>query len=164
MGVVGGELAVHHVPTGVVVFLQAEQADVAADDAGRAERRHMGGQDALAELVLHVGDGAVEVGVAGVQLGQRDDPGEVGGGALLPQGLRGTVDAVRGGDHEDRGVRGPDARAQLADEVGVARGVEQVHQYVAGDQGGQVELGGALGVLLLAAVAGEAGLEQLLEQ
>jgi len=102
--------------------------------------------------------------VAGVQLGQGDDARQVGDSALLPQGLGGAVDAVRRRDDEDGRVCCPDARAQLADEVGVAGGVEQVHQHVAGHQRGQVELGGALGVLLLAAVADDAGLEQLFEQ
>ena len=119
----------------------------------------MGGQHALTELVLGVRDGGVEVGVAGVQLGQRDDPGQVGNGAFLPEGLGCAVDAVRCGDHEDGCVSCTDAGAELTDEVGVAGGVKEVHEHVAGHQRGKVELGRALPVLLLAAVAGDPGLE-----
>jgi len=162
--VVSGELAVHHLTTGVVVFLEAEQADVAGDHAGGTLRRHVGGQHALAELVLGVGDGGVEVGVAGVQLGEGDDARQVRSGAFLPQRLGRAVDAVGRGDHEDGGIGCPDARAELADEVRVPGGVEQVHQHVTGDDRGKVQLGCALGVLLLAAVAGDPRLEQLLEQ
>ena len=40
VGVVGGELAVHHLALGVVVLLEAEQADVAGHDARRAQGGH----------------------------------------------------------------------------------------------------------------------------
>ena len=55
-----------------------------------------------------------------------DRAGHADGGALLPERGGGGVHAVDGGDHEQRGVGGAQAGAQLADEVGVAGGVEQV--------------------------------------
>ena len=145
------------------MLLEAEQADV-ADDPVRAEGGHVGGQDALAERRLGGGDRVVEVGVARVQLGQGDDPGQVGRGALVPQRLGGAVDAVGRRDHEDRGVGRANTGPELTDEVGVARRVQEVHQHAAVLHRGDVELGGPLRVLLLAAVTDDPGLEQLLEQ
>ena len=60
-------------------------------------------------------------------------------GALAPQAAGRRVDALVGGDHEHRAVGGPQPGAQLADEVGVAGGVEQVDLDVAVHQRRQGE-------------------------
>ena len=61
-----------------------------------------------------------------VELGDDDGARHADGGALLPEHLGRAVDAVDGGHDEQRGVGGAQPGAQVADEVGVAGGVEQV--------------------------------------
>ena len=46
--------------------------------------------------------------------------------ALSPQRPGGLVDRRVGGDHEQRAVGGPESGTQFSDEVGVARGVDEV--------------------------------------
>ncbi len=102
---------------GVVVGQQADQAP-ALEEVGR--------HDLVAERLARLRDDAVVVGPRVVELGDHHRPRHAHGGALAPQLPGRLVDAVVGGDHEHRRVRGAQARPQLAHEVGVAGGVEQV--------------------------------------
>jgi hypothetical protein len=86
-----------------------------------AEHRQVERQHPVAELLAALGERVVEVGPLVVQPRDRDRPRHADGGALLPERGRGGVHAVDGGDDEQRGVGGAQARAQLADEIGVAR-------------------------------------------
>ena len=61
-----------------------------------------------------------------VELGDHHGAGHADLAAFLPQRLGRLVDALVGGDHEQRAVRGPQPGPQLADEVGVSGGVDQV--------------------------------------
>ena len=65
---------------------------------------------------------AVVVGAGLVELGDHHGPGHADLGALPPQRAGAGVDALVGRDHEQRAVGGAQSGAQLADEVGVARG------------------------------------------
>ena len=59
-------------------------------------------------------------------------------GAHSSHSIRGgAVDAVGRGDHEQGRVGRAQPRAQVADEVRVAGGVEQVHLHVADLNGGE---------------------------
>ena len=87
----------------------------------QVERQHAVAEDPLADR-----DRLVEVGPVLVELGDHDRARHADGRALLPQHLGRAVDAVDRADHEERGVGGAQAGPQVADEVGVARGVEQV--------------------------------------
>jgi hypothetical protein len=60
-------------------------------------------------------------------------------GALLPERDGRGVHAVHRGDHEQGGVRGPQAGAQFPDEVGVPGGVQQVDLDAFVHQGGAGE-------------------------
>ena len=87
----------------------------------QVERQHAVAEDALADR-----HDLVEVGALLVELGDHDRARHADGRALLPQQLGRAVDAVDGGDDEQRGVGGAQPGAQVADEVGVPGGVEQV--------------------------------------
>ena len=71
-------------------------------------------------------NGAVEVGPRVVELGHHHRARHVDRGALTPQLAGALVDGLVGGHHEQRAVGGPEPGPHLTDEVGVARGVEQV--------------------------------------
>jgi len=147
---------------GVVVralVQQGEVADVRAVDSQRDE----GGDDAVAERVDAGLDHVVERGAALVQLGDRDDPRHRDLGALAPERNGRRVDLVAGGHHEHGGVGGPESGAQLADEVRVARGVEEVDLHVVGRDRRQREGGAALGRVPLAAVPVDPGAEEMFE-
>ncbi len=97
---------------------------------GQVERR-----DAVAERLLAGGDGGFQVAAGVVAAGHHDGARHAHRGALLPLRDGGRVDRalaallgghLGGGDHEQRGVGGAQPGAQLADEVAVAGGVDQV--------------------------------------
>ena len=94
-----------------------EGNDLAVLAHRQVERHHL-----VAEGCLRLGEYAVVVGARLVQLGDDDRARHAHVGTLAPQGAGAVVDAFIGGDHEQGTVRGPQPRAQLADEVGVARG------------------------------------------
>ena len=87
--------------------------------AGTAARRRRRTPPGRRRLGRHVG--AVVVG-AGDDHGAR----HADRGALRPQRDGGRVDALERVDHEQGGVGGAQSGAQLADEVGVAGGVDEV--------------------------------------
>ena len=85
--------------------------------------------DAGPEVGLAVGERGGEVGVAGVQLGDGDRTRHPDHRALVPQGSARGIRTVRGRDDEEGGIRRPQSRSHLPDEVGVARGVEDGHHH-----------------------------------
>ncbi len=78
-------------------------------------------EDALADLQHRV-----EVAARLVDVGDHDRARHPHGGALLPDHPRAAVDAVHGGDHEERGVRAAQPRPKLTGEVSVAWCVDEV--------------------------------------
>ena len=110
----------------VVEHTLGEQADQSDDGLvvsvqGEVRRQHVVAEDALTD-----GNGFLEVSPRLVELCHDDRAGETDAGALLPQGHRGGVDPIDGGHDEQGGVGGPQPGPQLADEIGVARAVEEV--------------------------------------
>ena len=73
----------------------------------------------VAEDALALVDRHVVVRAGRVELGHGNGARHPYGGALLPEQSGGAVDAVRGGDDEDRRVRPTEAGPQVADEVRV---------------------------------------------
>jgi len=51
---------------------------------------------------------------------------------------------VNGGDDEQRSIRCPEAGAYFTDEIGVPRGIDQVHVHVVDNEGQHRECHGAL--------------------
>ncbi len=74
-----------------------------------------------------------------VEAGDHDRARHPDGRALLPQRHRGLVDAFGGTHHEQRGVRGPQAGAQLTDEIGISGCVDEVDLHVLVHQWGNRE-------------------------
>ena len=96
--------------------------------------------DAGAEALLAGRDRGLLVGARVVAPGDDDRPRHPDRGALLPLRDRGRVDqafaALVRGDDEQRGVRGAQPGPQLADEVAVAGGVDQVDLVLLVEDGG----------------------------
>ena len=113
-------------PGRVVVHALREQRDQPTDAVVVGQHRQVQGQHAVAEGALCREEGLVVVGACGVELGHHDGPRHADGRALLPQHSGHAVDAVGGRDDEERGIGGAEASAEIADEVGVAGGVEEV--------------------------------------
>ena len=93
----------------------------------------MPGPEALAEL----GQGPVEAGTLAVQLVDEHEAGEPELGGQLPGGLGLGLDALDGAHHEDHEVGHRAGGPDLAEEVGVARGVDDVELHVAHGARGQ---------------------------
>ena len=93
---------------------------------GHAQRKNP-----VAERVSCGGHRRVEVGAGVVELGDHHGARHADPTALQPQRSGRLVDALVGRDHEQRAVRRPQAGPQLADEVGVAGGVDQVDLHPA---------------------------------
>ncbi len=110
------------------------------------------------------GDGVGIVRSRHVELAHGDDPRHTDGGALLPQQRGRTVDAVGTGDDEDGGVSGAQTRAQLADEVGVTRGVDEVDGQPATLDRSDLDADGPLVLALMGAAARDARGDQVLEE
>ena len=105
---------------------------------GDVERHHL-----VAERRLRLGEHAVVVGARLVELGDHHGPRHPDVGALAPQGEGPGVHAVVGRDHEQRAVGGPQARADVAHEVGVPGGVDEVDLGLAVHHGRDGEGDGA---------------------
>ncbi len=119
---------------------QVDQAgDLATVTHGHVER-----QDLVAERRLRGREYAVVVGAGLVELGDHDGARHAHLGALAPQGGGGVVDGLAGRDHEQRAVRGAEPGADLAHEVGVPGGVDEVDLGVAVDDGRDGQRDGAL--------------------
>ena len=120
-------------------------------------------------LVDELGGGE-EVGLVGVELGHHDRPRLVHLGTLGPQGGRDGVDAIGGTHHEHGPIGGPQPGTQVAAEVGMAGGVQQVDHHIGA--GGVIVVAdrgkrqgrGALGIVTFAAIARYAGPQEVLEQ
>ena len=108
----------------VVGHRAAEQVDQPGQ-AAAGEQRDVG-RLGVAERPLAAGHRLVEVGPGLLELGHRDRAGHPDHRALPPQQPGGLVDLVAGRHHEQRGVGGPQPGPDLADEVRMARGVQQV--------------------------------------
>ena len=101
---------------------QPGEADDGVALADRDEERH----HPVAEGVLRLGEQALVVGAGLVELGDHDGARHADARALPPQRAGAVVDALVGGDHEERAVGGAQSGAQLTDEVGVPGSVDQV--------------------------------------
>ena len=93
--------------------------------------RHVERHHLVAERRLGLREHAGVVGARVVELADHDAARHTDALALVPQSAGRAVDALAGGDHEQRAVGGAKAGAQLADEVGIAGSVEQVDLDVA---------------------------------
>ena len=101
---------------------QAGEADQGAALVDRQEdREHL-----VSERGLGLRENARVVGPGVVELGHHHRARHRHLGALLPQPGGRVVDALVGGDHEERAVGGAEPGAELADEVGVPGGVDEV--------------------------------------
>jgi hypothetical protein len=120
---------------GCVVAQQADQLVVLA----QVDRNHL-----VAERGLRLQHHAVVVGTSVVELGDHHDARHADLRALAPQRLGRLVDPLVGGDHEQRAVGGAEPGTQLAHEVGVPGGVQQVDLHAAVHQRRERESGGAL--------------------
>ena len=112
---------------GVLVLLgrlAGQQADDAGDRAAVDDGPVRG--PGVTERAATRLDGRGEVGAGLVEVGHDDGAGHADGRALTPEQRDGPVDVVGARDDEDGGVGGPQPGAQVADEVGVAGGVEEV--------------------------------------
>ncbi len=131
------------------------------------------GLTAGAELLAQGVEGGEVVGVLLVELGDVDRLGQVGVGEALPGLLGADVDAVLGGDDYDAGVGDAQGLGDLAGEVKVTRGVQDIYlrllvlrihrgqgdAYLAADLLG-VEVGDAVARGGAAHAVGDAGQEQ----
>ena len=124
--VLGVGLALDPAAAGVVGHGLGQQADQPGRAAVVGGHRQVQRQHAVAEDPLADRDRLVEVGPVLVQLGDHHRARHADGRALLPQHPGRAVDAVDRADHEQRRVGGAQPGPQVADEVGVAGGVEQV--------------------------------------
>ena len=88
--------------------------------------RQLEGRDLVPERRDELGERGLEVGALAVELVHEDRPGQPLLDRELPGVLGLDLDAVDRRDHDDHGVGRADRRAQVADEVGVARRVEDV--------------------------------------
>ncbi|BCT74553.1 hypothetical protein SCMU_03950 [Sinomonas cyclohexanicum] len=101
-------------------------------------------QDRLAERGLASRECRLVVRAGVVELGKHDGARHPHALTLGPQGDGRGVDVLGGRDDEQGAVRGAEPGAELAHEVGVAGGVEQVDLDVAGHDRGERERHGAL--------------------
>ncbi|OPZ52266.1 MAG: hypothetical protein BWY91_02385 [bacterium ADurb.BinA028] len=144
--------------------------DVLADEGHRPDDRLVVGVDrqvdrlGVAEDPAAGGDGVGIVRPRHVQLAHGDDPRHTDGCALLPQQGGRAVDAVRAGDDEDGRVGGAQPRAQLADEVGVSGGVDEVDRQPAALDGGNLDAHGASVLALVGPSTRHARRDQVLEE
>jgi hypothetical protein len=110
------------------------------------------------------GDGLVEVRPRHVELAHGDDARHTDRGTLLPQQGGRPVDAVGTGDDENGGVGGAQPRAQLTDEVGVSRGVDEVDRQAGTLDSGDLDAHRALVLALVGTTAGRAGSDEVVEE
>ncbi len=115
-----------------------EGGDLAVGALGHVQRHHL-----VAERRLGLGEYAVVVGPGLVELGDHHGSRHPDVGALAPEGAGPVVDAFVRRDHEQRAVGGPQARADVAHEVGVPGGVDEVDLGLAMDHGRDGEGDGA---------------------
>ena len=122
---------------GVVVDPLGDQVQEARGGPVVGQHRQHQGHHALAEHPLADRHQLVELGPGVVQPGDHDRARHPDRGALLPEHLGPAVDAVDGRDHEQRRVGGAQTGPQVADEVRVAGGVEEVDLHAVDHDGGQ---------------------------
>ena len=125
VGHVGGHGDLAAVLALVLVGLAGQDIDEAGDlGAGHDGRGH--GAQRGAELLAQLLKGLVEVGVLLVHLGDVYGAGQARVGKGLPGLLGADVQAVLGGDADDADVRDAQSLSDLAREVEVSRGVDDV--------------------------------------
>ena len=83
-------------------------------------------EHAVAEHALADRHDLVEVGAMVVELGDDHGAWHADSRALLPEHLGRAVDAISGGNNEQRRIRGAQAGPQIPDEVGVTGCVDEV--------------------------------------
>ncbi len=110
---------------GVVDDPCVEQRDETGDAAVVVVHRQVQRHHRLVEQPLAERHRLVEVGAGLVELADDDRPRDAEHGALGPQLRRHRVEPAGGRHDEQHGVRRPQTRPQLADEVRRAGGVEQ---------------------------------------
>ena len=111
---------------GVVGHGLRQQRDEVVDLGTGVSHGHVERDDLVTEGVLCGLEHRGVVGALVVELADHDAARHADGLALLPQRLGRAVDALTGGDDEQRAVGGAETRAQVAHEVGVPGGVEEV--------------------------------------
>ena len=126
VGLVARYVGVGTAAAGVVVEALRQQADQALNGALAVSDRQVQRRHRVAERGPAGGERLLEVAPLVVDLGDHDCARRADGSALVPEHLGQPVDAVRGRDREQGGVRGPQSGPQVAGEVGVAGGVQQV--------------------------------------
>ena len=119
----------------------AQQVDQPGD-AAVGEQRDVD-RLGIAEHPPAARDGLVEVAAGLFQLGHRNGPGHPGHLALPPQQPGGLVDVPTGRHHEQHRVGGAQPGAYLADEVRMARGVDEVDVDLAARDRGRLQRGGS---------------------
>ena len=127
--VLGVGVPLHPGTPGVVEDPLGQQPDQARGRLLVAEQRQVQRLDARAEHALAHGEGLVEVRPLLVQVRDHHGSRHADGGALLPEHPGHPVDAVHGRDDEEGGIRRPQPRTHLPDEVGVTRGVHEGHPH-----------------------------------
>ena len=113
------------------VGLAGEQADD-ADVTVPSSRTGQCVARASPKVRRQVVDGRREVGAGLVEVGDHDGARHADGRALAPEQRDRAVDVVGARDDEDGRVGRAQTGPELADEVGVAGGVEQVERHGAG--------------------------------
>ena len=89
--------------------------------------------DLVAEILLQVADGIVEVGIAVVELVEEEHHGFLGGHGVTPSVLGGGFDAGLGVDGHDGGIGSGEAGYDVTGEIGEAGSVEDVDLLVVDD-------------------------------
>lgn len=134
------------------------QGTAGAED-GNPQRHHP-----VAEGALAVSQDLGVVGASGIELGDRHRSWHANFGTLLPQPPGCRVHAVRGRNHEQGRIGGPQAGPQLTDEVGVAGGVNEVDDHLATGNCGHRQLGGPFLAARRRSVPGRGRGDQVVEQ
>ena len=116
------------------------------------DRDDLGGEARLDALV-----DAVEVGVLLVQHRDDEEHGILPRDGLAEHDLGADLDAGRGGDDDERAVGGGESGDRVAQEVGVARGVDEIDLGVHPLGVGAAEVDGVLALDLLGGEVGERG-------
>ena len=162
-GLVAVGVPLHARPVRRVEHPLAEQPHRPDDDLlgvvdGQVERLR------VAERPLAARDGVVVVRARDVELAHRDRPRDADRGQLLPQQRGRAVDVVGCRDDEDRRVSRSEPRAQLADEVGEPRGVDEVDGHAVALERGDGQPDRPVALALLGTSPRDAGRDEMVEQ
>ena len=132
---------VGHLPVGdLVAVVQVRRVGQEVGHAAKGRLfadRQLERGDAGAETIAQLVERALEAGPFTVELVDEDHAGKVQLGGELPGGVRLDLDALDGADHENRQVSHSECGVHVADEVRVARAVDEVDLVVLPFEGRQ---------------------------